>query len=216
MQELAMVRGTVRKFRGPLARLGGLGVALGATLCVAACGGSGERSESGDPSGAPGTVAGTPGPVGAVVAEGPDGTAGTDGTDSTAATDAPAPAEPPVFDPAATPCPVEAAVCVDIDGRQSWLQQDGAVTFGPVPISSGRPGEDTPRGTFQALRKVKDEVSYIFAGDAMPNSVYFTTNGHALHGGDVNVESHGCVHLPEDAAAHYFDTLGIGATVVVY
>lgn len=208
-----MIRRTVRKSRGQAARLGGLGVALGAALFTVACGGSGEQTESGDPTGAPRTATGTPGPVGAVVAEGTAGTEDTEGTDDT---HMPAPPEPPVFDPATTPCPAEAAVCVDIDGRRSWLQQDGAVTLGPVPISSGRPGEDTPRGTFHTVRKVKDEVSYVFDGDAMPNSVYFTGNGHALHGGDVNEESHGCVHLPEDVAAHYFDTLGIGETVVVY
>lgn len=201
-----MMRGAVRKSRGQVARLSGLGAVLGAALFAGACSGAEKPADQDGAVSAPATAAGASEQVDAVTAA------------ATADTAVPAPTEPepPVFDPAATPCPAEAAVCVDIDGRQSWLQQDGVVTFGPVPVSSGRAGEETPRGTFHTVRKVKDEVSYVFAGEPMPNSVYFTTNGHALHGGDVNEESHGCVHLPEDVAAHYFDTLGIGETVVVY
>lgn len=90
------------------------------------------------------------------------------------------------------------------------------VTFDPVTVSSGRSGQETPRGTFHAVRKVKDEVRCTFCGLPMPKSVYFTTSGHVLQGGEIAEESHGCIHLPDDAVAHYFDVPGVGDEVVVY
>ena len=115
-----------------------------------------------------------------------------------------------------TPCPASAHACVNLEGRDAWLQTNGQTTYGPVKISSGRQGEETPKGKFYVTRKVKDEVSHEFNDAPMPYSVYFTNQGHAFHQGDVNVESAGCIHLSQKDAAAFFDQLQVGDEVYIY
>lgn len=129
-------------------------------------------------------------------------------------TAAPAPAPAPTFNTG--PCPADARVCVDIDGRRTWLQSNGQVSYGPVSHAPGKPGQETPRGTFWVNRKVKDEVSYEFNNAPMPYAVYFTYNGHAFHQGNLGYESAGCVRLEYDAAVTYFNQLQIGDKVFIY
>ncbi|MGV0342353.1 L,D-transpeptidase [Corynebacterium mastitidis] len=121
-------------------------------------------------------------------------------------------------DLASTPCPAEARACIDLQGNRTWLQDNGAVTYGPVPMSAGAPSPETatPTGTFYVNRKVKDEVSYEFDQAPMPYAVYFTNNGIAFHQGNTSLLSHGCIHLNHDDAVEYFDQLQIGDMVYVY
>ncbi len=114
------------------------------------------------------------------------------------------------------PCPASARACVDIEGRRTWLQSNGEITWGPVPMAPGKPGQDTPRGTFHVTRKVKDEVSYLFNMAPMPYAVYFTNNGHAFHEGNLGFDSAGCVRLNHADAVHYFYNLQIGDQVFIY
>ncbi|WP_460490695.1 L,D-transpeptidase, partial [Corynebacterium nasicanis] len=114
------------------------------------------------------------------------------------------------------PCPRDAKVCVDIDGRRTWLQNANGKYYGPVNHAPGKPGEETPRGTFRVTRKVKDEVSYIFNNAPMPYAVYFTNNGHAFHQGNIAYESAGCVRLNQQDAQKYFADLHVGDKVFIY
>lgn len=127
---------------------------------------------------------------------------------------APAPAPRDSFDYG--PCPADAKVCVDIDGRRTWLQNNGQKYYGPAYHAPGKPGEETPRGTFRVNRKVKDEVSYLFNNAPMPYAVYFTYNGHAFHQGNTYYESAGCVRLAPQDAQKYFNDLQIGDKVFIY
>ena len=129
-----------------------------------------------------------------------------------------APAAAPVGTPAMNtgPCPADAKVCVDIDGRKTWLQRNGQTYYGPVSHAPGKPGQETPRGTFYVNRKVKDEVSYIFNNAPMPYAVYFTYNGHAFHQGNLAYESAGCILLNPNDAVTYFNDLQIGDEVFIY
>nr|WP_240393971.1 L,D-transpeptidase [Corynebacterium lactis] len=127
---------------------------------------------------------------------------------------APAPAPAPAAAPA-SPCPPTARACVDLANNTTWLQQDGHISFGPVRMSSGKPGYETTKGDLRVLRKVKDEWSVPYNGP-MPYSVYFTTDGMAFHEGSVDVQSHGCIHLNHDAAVTYFDQLQVGDSVFIY
>ncbi|CAB0538764.1 L,D-transpeptidase [Corynebacterium diphtheriae] len=126
---------------------------------------------------------------------------------------APAPAAP-AFDRGS--CPPAARACIDLAQQRAWLQQDGRVVYGAVPISSGRPGWETPRGVFHVNRKVKDEISREFNNAPMPYSVYFTNNGIAFHQDNPNVMSHGCIHLWHNDAMTFFNTLQYGDMVYVY
>lgn len=113
-------------------------------------------------------------------------------------------------------CPPAARACVDLDGQRAWLQWEGELSYGAVPIGQGGPGYATPRGTFHVTRKVIDEVSWQFNNSPMPYAVYFTNNGHAFHEGDPAGDSHGCVRLNHEDAVTYFDQLQIGDMVHIY
>ena len=128
----------------------------------------------------------------------------------------PPPPPPPPPDPTPqSPCPRTAAACVDLDGNRTWLQSGERLSYGPVRMSHGKAGWETPRGTFQVARKVRHEVSRLFNNAPMPYSVYFV-GGIAFHEGDPAYLSHGCVRMDQPAAATYFDRLQVGDTVVVF
>ena len=114
------------------------------------------------------------------------------------------------------PCPATARACVDLAGQRTWLQKDGNVEYGPVTMSSGAQGWETPRGTHKVTRKVKDEISREFHNAPMPYAVYFTNTGVAFHAGRVDWLSHGCIHLNHDDAVTYFNSLKPGDVVFVY
>ncbi|WP_410171056.1 L,D-transpeptidase [Corynebacterium marambiense] len=126
----------------------------------------------------------------------------------------PAPAPTPEFDRGS--CPPAARACIDLTNQRSWLQDNGQVIHGAVPISSGAVGWETPKGVHYVNRKVKNEISREFNNAPMPYSVYFTNNGIAFHEGNVNLMSHGCIHLNHSDAVKYFDTLQTGDMVYVY
>jgi lipoprotein-anchoring transpeptidase ErfK/SrfK len=114
-----------------------------------------------------------------------------------------------------TPCIAAARACVDLSANRSWLM-DGAghVTYGPVPITSGRPGYRTPTGTFRVQWKDIDHLSSEFDNAPMPYSVFFN-GGIAFHAGSLSVPSHGCIHLSLAAAQTYFNRLRVGDIVQV-
>ena len=114
------------------------------------------------------------------------------------------------------PCPADAKVCVDLNGRRTWLQDGGKVSYVSPAMSAGMQGQETPRGTFHVTRKVEHEISREFNNAPMPYSIYFTNNGHAFHLDDPAVDSNGCVHLPPDAAKRYWDNVQVGDKVFIY
>lgn len=115
-----------------------------------------------------------------------------------------------------TPCPPSARACVDLKNQVTWLQRNGKRTYGPVRISSGMRGQETPRGSMVVTRKVKDEVSREFGNAPMPYAIYFTNNGHAFHEGDPYVMSNGCIHLYHKDAVQYFASLNVGDQVFIF
>lgn len=84
--------------------------------------------------------------------------------------------------------------------------------FGDWPMSSGKPGDDTPNGTYLTMDKSNPERMIGPGYDIeVPWSVRFTNGGNFLHDaywsvgeqGFANV-SHGCVNLsPENAETYY-------------
>src|SRR5699024_11980916 len=87
------------------------------------------------------------------------------------------------------PCPADADVCVDIDGRRTWSQNNGEISYVAPTMAPGKPGEDTPRGTVYVTRKAKDEPSYEFNTAPMPYAIYFTNNDPASHMGNAAYHS---------------------------
>jgi L,D-transpeptidase-like protein len=120
-----------------------------------------------------------------------------------------------------TPCTVTARACVELDTKQAWLVRNGKVIRGPVDISSGGDGEETPTGTFHVLSKDQNHVSKESKlpngqGAPMPWSVFFAPGGIAFHSGSPERASAGCIHLePADAQA-WFGNLKVGDEVQVF
>jgi hypothetical protein len=115
---------------------------------------------------------------------------------------------------AAAPCGKAAKACLDLSANQAWLMNNGAVTYGPVPVTHGKPGYATPPGTFKVTWKDIDHKSSEFNNAPMPYSVFFN-GGIAFHQGSLKQKSHGCVHLAKSAAQKFFGTLRVGDVVQV-
>ena len=89
-------------------------------------------------------------------------------------------------------------VTVDGDPRYLW------------PVSTGKESYDTPGGEFQPFRMERHHFSREWDDAPMPYSIFFTQEGHAIHGSyEVRrlgtPASHGCVRLSPDNAAMLFD-----------
>lgn len=106
-------------------------------------------------------------------------------------------------------------------------------TIREMPASLGKPGFDTPQGTFKVLEKQRNVTfdsrtigipldspeGYLIDGEY---GVRITWGGVYVHSapwsvgsqGTTNV-SHGCINLSPDNAAWYFDVVGIGDPVLV-
>ena len=76
---------------------------------------------------------------------------------------------------------------------------DGVVRY-HWPVSSGNPSHETPNGSFRTFRMEADHFSKEFDDAPMPHSIFFTREGHAIHGTGSEGQlgspvSHGCVRL---------------------
>lgn len=114
------------------------------------------------------------------------------------------------------PCPADARVCVDLNGKRTWLQDNGNVSYVASAMSAGMAGQETPRGTFYINRKIKDEISREFGNAPMPYSMYFTNSGHAFHEGSPAYESNGCIHLSHQDAVRFWNDVPVGSKVFIY
>jgi hypothetical protein len=115
-----------------------------------------------------------------------------------------------------TPCTASARACVDLADDRAWLIHDGKVTRGPVGISHGGHGEETPTGTFAVQWKDQNHHSAEFDGAPMLFSVFFADGGIAFHEGNPKNPSAGCVHLAHDDAVAWFDDMQVGDEVQIH
>jgi lipoprotein-anchoring transpeptidase ErfK/SrfK len=116
---------------------------------------------------------------------------------------------------AGTPCTEEARACVDLAAKHAWLIEDGEVVRGPVPVSVGSPGHETPAGDFRVEWKNTNHRSKEFDGAPMPFAVFFAQGGIAFHEGSLENSSAGCVHLGHEDATEFYDFLGVDDPVQV-
>ncbi|MBV9140848.1 MAG: L,D-transpeptidase [Pseudonocardiales bacterium] len=116
--------------------------------------------------------------------------------------------------PSSAPCILAARACVDLSSQQAWLMRDGNVTYGPVPVATGKASAPTDPGTFHVFWKDLHHRSSAFHNAPMPYSVFFN-GGDAFHEDSVAVRSNGCVHLTRSAAQSFYNTLHVGDVVQV-
>lgn len=122
-----------------------------------------------------------------------------------------------------TPCTITARACVDLEANRAWLIENGEILRGPVDMTSGGAGKETPTG--HSLRVYRKEKLHLSNESRMPDgspakmpwSVFFEDGGIAFHGGSLSRASAGCIHLSEKDAKAWFDYLNVGDQVqVVY
>jgi hypothetical protein len=97
------------------------------------------------------------------------------------------------------------AITVDKDSQRMTVAVDGVERY-HWPVSSGLPSYETPNGSFRTFRMEADHFSKEFDDAPMPHAIFFTKQGHAIHGTDSvsrlgNPASHGCVRLSRDNAS---------------
>jgi hypothetical protein len=77
------------------------------------------------------------------------------------------------------------------------------------PVSTGIAKYDTPSGSYTPFRMEKDHFSKEWDDAPMPYSIFFTKQGHAIHGTNHTSigrpASHGCVRLSVAHAAKLWD-----------
>jgi hypothetical protein len=107
---------------------------------------------------------------------------------------------------------VSQKMTVRIDGETEYVW----------PVSTGGAGYDTPSGKFRPFRLEEDHYSKEWDDAPMPHSIFFTGEGHAIHGTQYAKSlgrraSHGCVRLSEANAATLFsivEDVGLGNTSI--
>lgn len=97
--------------------------------------------------------------------------------------------------------PARAALLIEIDksAQRMTVTEDGNQLY-VWPVSTGGSGYDTPNGDWKPFRMEKDHFSKEWDDAPMPNSIFFTMEGHAIHGTFETKNlgkpvSHGCVRL---------------------
>ncbi|MEJ7839932.1 MAG: L,D-transpeptidase [Thermomicrobiales bacterium] len=94
-------------------------------------------------------------------------------------------------------------------------------------VSTGRPGFDTPTGTYYVQTMYEfDDMDGVLGGEyyfvsQVPDVLYFTGGGHAIHGTYWHsnfgaVMSHGCVNLPMDVSAWLYSHASIGMRITIH
>lgn len=110
----------------------------------------------------------------------------------------------------------EVSIIVSIPMQMAFVYRDGRL-IGASTVSTGRPGKDTPTGSFRVLEKAVFHRSNIYSNAPMPYMQRLTWTGIALHAGHLPgyPASHGCIRLPNAFAKQLFAITAKGAVVEV-
>lgn len=110
----------------------------------------------------------------------------------------------------------EVTIIVSLQQQKAFVYRgDGLI--GVSTVSTGKPGHETPTGTFEILQKRREHYSNLYDNAPMPFMQRLTWSGVALHGGRIPgyAASHGCIRLPNSFARLLFGVTELGATVHV-
>jgi len=131
----------------------------------------------------------------------------------------PGPSRPPRQRGAPASAPVaggDIRVLVSIPQQKAWVFRGGTL-IATSPVSTGRPGHETPAGTFPILQKQVHHRSNRYSNAPMPYMQRLTAYGIALHAGALPgyPASHGCIRLPHAFAKRLYGLTGPGTRVTV-
>jgi lipoprotein-anchoring transpeptidase ErfK/SrfK len=126
------------------------------------------------------------------------------------------------FSVVAASVPAAAGVLITIDkgSQRMSVAVDGVQKY-LWPVSTGARGYNTPSGSYTPFRLEEDHFSEEWDDAPMPHSIFFTQQGHAIHGSNSRLGSplsHGCVRISPQNAATLFGLVerkGLYSTRVV-
>ncbi|MEL7689639.1 L,D-transpeptidase family protein [Citromicrobium bathyomarinum] len=100
--------------------------------------------------------------------------------------------------------------------QQMYVFKDGAL-WDTSPVSTGKPGKETPTGMFPILQKRVFHRSNIYSNAPMPHMQRLTWGGIAIHAGKLPgyPASHGCIRLPPAFAKALFAETDPASTTVI-
>jgi hypothetical protein len=107
-------------------------------------------------------------------------------------------------------------IIVSLSGQRAYVYRDGE-EIAITTVSTGRPGRETPTGTFEILAKERIHHSNIYDDAPMPFMQRLTWTGLSMHAGHLPgyPASHGCVRLPPKFAEQLFGLTEPGEIVVI-
>ncbi|MCB1486901.1 MAG: L,D-transpeptidase [Bauldia sp.] len=113
-------------------------------------------------------------------------------------------------------------VSIDKSAQRMTVTVDGVQKY-VWPVSTGGKGYTTPSGSYQPFRMEEEHYSEEWDDAPMPHSIFFTQQGHAIHGSLATRNlgrpvSHGCVRLsPANATTLYnlVEKRGIYSTRII-
>jgi lipoprotein-anchoring transpeptidase ErfK/SrfK len=115
---------------------------------------------------------------------------------------------------------------VNLTRQMIYVYQGGELT-GSTAVGTGKDGWETPTGTFYINSKYRyDDMAGDYRNESwyvedVPYAMYFTGDGHALHGAPWRSSfgtrgSHGCVGMPESFAGWIYSIAPIGTPVYIH
>ena len=107
-------------------------------------------------------------------------------------------------------------VVIDKSSQTLRAYEDGQLVF-KSRVSTGRPGRETPNGSFSAKSKKRMHYSTLYDNAPMPYSVQFSGN-YFIHGfSSVPYwpASHGCIRMPLHSAPAFFNWVEPGTPISV-
>lgn len=108
-------------------------------------------------------------------------------------------------------------ITVDLEARVMSVFRDG-YEIGAAVAMLGTDAHPTPLGTFPIMHKQRHNVSEKYGNAPMPYSMFLTTDGIAIHGGNAvenGYASHGCIAIPTELAAKVFEIAKPGDKVII-
>jgi len=106
----------------------------------------------------------------------------------------------------------------DSDGRVYAVDRDGTVWLSGG-ISSGEEMGFTPSGKWKVLQKKRYYTSKQYpepdGSNNMDYSLFFTPWGHALHKGNIDYSSHGCIHVDKKDIPLLYHWAWVGMPVLI-
>lgn len=117
-------------------------------------------------------------------------------------------------------------VDINLSSEYMTIYQGDTVLMGTY-ISSGKPGFETPPGSYTVNTMLDSQtMEGVLGGEYynvpdVPYVMYFTGVGHAIHGAYWHNNfgtpmSHGCINMPLDAAAYLYSIAYIGMPVEIH